>query len=1026
MKKNLLISLVLSFFGCWAGVSEANALEQDGEGVYQIANAQDLEDFSNLVASGNGSINAVLTADIDMTNVEHKPIGTTSSLFKGTFDGQEHYIMNMVMTMPSEDELPAGDPTESDYNYWGLFGVIGDGAYIKNLIIDWSCEIVGSAWVGAFAGGTNGDGTVTFENCGNEGTVGARYENAAGIIGVSMGGSCGIRLINCFNTGGISGARESAALCGWVGNNGSVIQNCYNTGFIIGMDGSNSLWRNGNGKGSNNYDSYGNQGTLISEDEYDLSCGSVCYQINGNSSENVVWYQRLGEDSHPVPFASHGIVYAVGDLYCDGTSKGGDLSFSNTDESNRDPHEFEDGICKNCGTPNPDFLQAVDGYYPLGSAVDLNWFASMVNKGYKKLNARLTADIDFSDYTMQNVMIGGDATALSEDAGEFCYEGIFDGQNHKITIAYNATFDGVGLFGVLENSTVRNLVVDGTIESTQRFIGGLGYTSRGTALYENIIVAVNITGSYSGDATNGGLFAVCHEVPTFRNCAFVGSMNCPESTGSAAIVGYAHGNVETTIENCYVAPSLLSLDFASGDGPSTIIARHVNNVVNCYYTENIDAFTDDAVSVPVTTLATGELCYKLNEGGANGAWRQNLPGDDYPVPFADHKMVYLSGALLCDGTPDPGKVVYSNEDGETTRPDHNYVDDICAACGARIIRNASQLLKLAEDVKTGVIDPEKSIIIDMVEDIDLKDIAYEGIGCRYSEDTGEVDVEQNPIMRDVIHAFNGTFDGHGHRVINMMIDSQDGNKGLFGVVKGGSTIKNVTVTGEIYSTGYSAGIVGTSTGKGTLTIENCGSEVDVNVGESANGGGILGVNDLSATYVRIINCYNIGNITGGRECGNISGWLGDRAEVINCYASGMVIGVDGNRTFARFNGNGATFTNCYEVWGMQEGIGYAELEDLENGKLCYLLNEGAGDTIFYQTLNTDDHPVLDPTHGIVYEDGEGGYTNDPSSAVKSVATAKTPAQATVFSLSGARQQQMQRGINIVRLSDGTVKKVLVK
>ena len=51
--------------------------------------------------------------------------------------------------------------------------------------------------------------------------------------------------------------------------------------------------------------------------------------------------------------------------------------------------------------------------------------------------------------------------------------------------------------------------------------------------------------------------------------------------------------------------------------------------------------------------------------------------------------------------------------------------------------------------------------------------------------------------------------------------------------------------------------------------------------DGANGAGILGVNDLSEAYVRIINCYNTGTITGQRECGAISGWLGDVAEVMN-------------------------------------------------------------------------------------------------------------------------------------------------
>ena len=162
------------------------------------------------------------------------------------------------------------------------------------------------------------------------------------------------------------------------------------------------------------------------------------------------------------------------------------------------------------------------------------------------------------------------------------FEGIFDGQEHTITINYNVSYDGVALFKVVSNSTIRNLIIDGSIESTQRFIGGLGFVSRGNCTYENIVVAVNITGSYPGDATHGGFFAVCHESPVFSNCAFTGTMNAPDCEGSAAIIGYAHGRVETLIQNCYVSASLLSLR-----GNSTVIARNVNNMVNCFYTDNI-------------------------------------------------------------------------------------------------------------------------------------------------------------------------------------------------------------------------------------------------------------------------------------------------------------------------------------------------------------------------------------------------------------------------------------------------------
>ena len=1007
MKKNLLIGLLCAV-GAMSSTG-AMALNQEN-GVYQIATAQDLVEFSAVVAAGEQSANAVVTADLDMTTItDFTPIGSVAMPYKGTFDGQEHVISNLFINLPEQE-------------YVGLFGVLNGGAYIKNLVMDALCEVNGLRFVGAFAGGTNGGGIVTFECCGNAGMVGAQEQNAAGIIGVSMGSQCGIKLIRCFNVGGVAGGNESAALCGWVGDRDSEITNCYNAGWVSGVDGNNYLWRNGNGKGTGNFDSYGAQGDAISDNPVDLENGSVAYKLNGNQSANVIWYQTIGIDAFPVPFASHGVVYAVGDLNCDGTSKGGETTFSNSNESNRDPHQFSNGVCTVCGEVDVDFLPLTDGYYTLSSADELAWFAALVNHGHKHVNARLGADIDFTSYTRQDVMIGGDPYSANENDDKMAFEGgIFDGQGHTITINYNVSYDGVALFKVVRDASIRNLVVKGAIESTERFIGGLGFVSRGTSTFENIIVDVDINGSYEGDATDGGFFAVCHEHATFRNCAFIGSMIAPASEGSAAIIGYAHGSVETLIENCYVAATEMILT-----GNSTLIARHVDTRKNCFFTDNILLYDEDATMVSRETLATGELCYLLDKGAGNDAWRQNLGQDAYPVPFSSHAMVYANGGEYCDGTMKPD-VTYSNTEGEVVRDQHQYENDICTQCGARIIRNVEQLIALANAVNSGELTAYT--IVDMVEDMDLKNAAgFEGIGTRFDEETGELNEEGNPIMRDTKRPFYGYFDGHGHKVSNMIIDVQGGNKGFFGFVQAGSTIKNLVVdnTCEIYSLGWSAGIVGASTGKGVLTIENCGNEAMVNVGaEGANGAGILGVNDLSQADVHIINCYNTGDIVGQRECGGISGWLGDNFVVQNCYNSGIVVpeAVDGIRTFARYNGGDgdSRFVNCFEVSGTQ--VQAAEFDDLASGKLCYDLNQGAGTTVFYQTLGTDDHPVLDATHGIVsLKDGQ--YVNDGSQDINNVQRSTFNAQR-VFDLQGRKVSALSSNrIYIIRHSDGTTRKLV--
>ena len=102
----------------------------------------------------------------------------------------------------------------------------------------------------------------------------------------------------------------------------------------------------------------------------------------------------------------------------------------------------------------------------------------------------------------------------------------------------------------------------------------------------------------------------------------------------------------------------------------------------------------------------------------------------------------------------------------------------------------------------------------------------------------------------------------------------------------------------------------------------------------------------------------------------------------------------------------------------------ATADDVTSGKLCYDLNQGAGETIYYQTLGTDTHPIFDATHLEVIKEGDK-YVNATGSGISSTVS-KVEGDAAVYSLSGVRQQKLSRGVNIVRRADGRVVKVLVK
>ena len=89
-------------------------------------------------------------------------------------------------------------------------------------------------------------------------------------------------------------------------------------------------------------------------------------------------------------------------------------------------------------------------------------------------------------------------------------------------------------------------------------------------------------------------------------------------------------------------------------------------------------------------------------------------------------------------------------------------------------------------------------------------------------------------------------------------------------------------------------------------------------------------------------CYNVGDVTSGRESGAITGWTGgDKSTIENTYNIGVVTNGEGDG-FVRGGGN---IVNCYTL--------AADDAQVASGELAYKLGEAFG-----QTIGTDAYPVL--------------------------------------------------------------------
>ena len=965
----------------------AAALEQDAEGFYHITNGGEFAIFAAITAS-DPTASCKLEDDIDMDGIAWSPIGNASP-FKGIIDGQQHEIKNLFVSDPSSD-------------YQGLVGTATGGCIVCNLILDESCSIEGKAYSAGLIGGSSGSGNITIENCGNEANVTGSGANIAGIIGVNMGSSAHFIITNCYNTGIITGGIESAAISGWLGSDAE-LKTVWNSGSATGISDGCPLYRGSYSSCENSFAIDGqSQAGFGSFTIDDLESGAFCYFLNGEVSGGDAWTQTLDEDYWPVPFNNHGKIYTAGTLLCDGSiDPDGEFGYSNEEGTVITPdHEWEDGVCQNCGDADPTWKEAdEDGWYSISNEKELAWFGGMIKIGNTDIKGRLTDDIDLS---------GMEWRPMGTEKNPFC--GTFDGQNHYIDNMEVMGTQYLGLFGyVTGGADFKNFIVSGSVTG-EKFLAGIagGSTGSGVIKFTNIGNEASVYGTAQNAAGIIGVSMGSSCTFLIHNC-----YNAGDITGgreSAAFSGWM-GQPESEIFNCY------NIGTITGYDEGKPIYRYDGTQIKDLVSINEDS--QQGIVLGEESVASGELAFYVNGMQAEGThFFQTLGEDDYPVPFKEgHETVYAHGKLLCDGSVDVDGLSFANEPGEFEHAEHQFGEDgCCELCGnAWGISTAEQLLEFSHNVQAYITNEAEAYLLN---DIDLKDVEWEPIGYGGTTSSGT----------DDCIPYGGKFDGQGHRIYNMVIDDQSRMfLGFFGCLTGGAEVKNLTIDKSCYVHGnaYCAGFAGGSKLNGNILFENCGNECDVvcDGDNGANAAGFVGCNmNSSATFI-IKNCFNTGNIKGLLESGSFSGWLGSNARVTNSWNTGSVEGIQDGRPFARFNS--ATFMNCYDLSGTQDNVERLTASAVTSGELCYKLNEGnTEDPIWRQTIGTDPYPAFNPASGIVYF-VDYTYTNDPTN-VQPINNDPEATISSVFTLQGVRTDEMQRGINIVRMSDGTVRKVLVK
>lgn len=172
----------------------------------------------------------------------------------------------------------------------------------------------------------------------------------------------------------------------------------------------------------------------------------------------------------------------------------------------------------------------------LSNAVNLgkNGYVDGLTLNYNELSYKLVGDIVFTASALTNF------TPIGTSGHSFA--GLFDGQLNKIyNVNIGNSLSYAGLFGVVSNATIKNVIV--------------------------------IAGSISGTSTAGGIVGQATN-SRIQYCAFGGDII---TTGSSGAVGGIVGNVlyDSIVESCVVNASIVSKSLAGG-----VAGKISNSMVN--------------------------------------------------------------------------------------------------------------------------------------------------------------------------------------------------------------------------------------------------------------------------------------------------------------------------------------------------------------------------------------------------------------------------------------------------------------
>ena len=830
----------------------------DGKEYYYVDSVCDLYALSKNVSSGTSYQNKIvkLRNNLDMSKIDNNtkkyieenkdyfteeelkinerfmPIGTSSKVFAGTFEGNTKTISNLTINRPTMD-------------YVGLFGF--NTGVIKGLTLS-NINITGKDYIGGLAGASGGDVSEIIIKGNVEGT-----SNVGGIEGSRLFGYGSTSLRSAIVNVNVKGTTSVGGAVGY--NNQTVTGIIIESGDIEGQ-----TFRGTNKNVTNSY---------YSEKVNAVTVDNAGTKFDSNTSRNINAYEGAID------------TYIGGDdddsgYYFDYNSKG-ELVIKSTE---KDPIEFK---LKGSGTESDPYL--------IGSYED--WKMATIKADQVGVYFKLTKDIDFTGKPFY--MLGSNQNQFSGhlDGDNHTISGIeTKGGDNQGLIGYmtklgtlkNLNIEGFKLeygiknvgsvigydyLGTVENLNVNNINITGNenvgglfgfeagkatginannikVKGTNN-VGGLAGASGGDV--SEIIIRGNVEGTSNVGGIEGSrLFGYGS---TSLRSAIV-NVNVKGTTSVGGAVGYNNQTVTGII-------------IESGDIEGQTFRGTNKNVTNSYYSEKVNAVTVDNAGTKFDSNTS------RNINAYEGAIDTYIGGDD---DDSGYYFDYNSKGELVIKSTEKDPIEFKLK-GSGTESD-------------------PYLIGSYEDWKMATIKADQvGVYFKLTKDIDFTGKPFYMLGSNQNQFSGHLDGDNHTISGiETKGGDNQGLIGYMTKLGTLKNLNIEGFKLEYGIKNVGSvigydylgTVENLNVN-NINITGNEnvGGLFGFEAGKATGINAN-----NIKVKGTNNVGGLAGASggDVSEIIIRgnVEGTSNVGGIEGSRLFGYGSTSL--RSAIVNVNVKG--------------------------------------------------------------------------------------------------------------------------------------------